>query len=80
MLKFLASLRSWQLFVLAAVLFAVDLVIPDPIPFLDETLLAVLTYTLARWKKPPAQPVTPQPSHRRPRSKADPPLPGRPRR
>ena len=55
MLKFLNGLRSWQLFVLAAVLFAVDVLVPDPIPFLDEALLGLLTYALARWKKvPPA--------------------------
>ena len=52
MLRFLNGLRSWQLFVLTAALFVLDLVIPDPIPFLDEALLAVLTYALARWKKP----------------------------
>jgi len=54
MLTFLHGLRSWQLFVLAAALLAIDLLIPDPIPFLDETLLAVLTYLLSRWKKPSA--------------------------
>ena len=54
MITFLDGLRSWQLFILAAALLAIDLLIPDPIPFLDETLLAVLTYTLSRWKKPPA--------------------------
>ena len=52
MITFLDGLRSWQLFVLAAALLVIDLLVPDPIPFLDETLLAVLTYTLARWKKP----------------------------
>lgn len=56
MIAFLDGLRSWQLFVLAAALLVVDLLVPDPIPFLDETLLAVLTYTLSRWKKPPARP------------------------
>ena len=50
--RFLRGLRSWQLFALFAVLFALDLVIPDPIPFLDEVGLAVLTYVLSRWKKP----------------------------
>ena len=54
MITFLDGLRSWQLFVLAAALLVIDLLVPDPIPFLDETLLAVLTYTLARWKKPAA--------------------------
>ena len=54
MITYLEGLRSWQLFVLAAALLVIDLLIPDPIPFLDETLLAALTYTLSRWKKPAA--------------------------
>ena len=54
MITFLDGLRSWQLFVLAAALLVIDLLVPDPIPFLDETLLAVITYALARWKKPAA--------------------------
>ena len=53
MLRYLDSLRSWQLLLLAAALLFADLLIPDPIPFLDELLLGVLTYALARWKKPP---------------------------
>ena len=36
----------------AAALLVIDLLVPDPIPFLDETLLAVITYALSRWKKP----------------------------
>lgn len=54
MITFLDGLRSWQLFVLAAALLVIDLLVPDPIPFLDETLLAVITYALSRWKKPVA--------------------------
>ena len=53
MLRYLESLRSWQLLLLAGALLFADLLIPDPIPFLDEVLLGVLTYALARWKKPP---------------------------
>ena len=49
--RFLNSLRSWQLFVLAALLLLIDLVVPDPLPFVDEALLAALTYLLARWRK-----------------------------
>ena len=54
MLRYLESLRSWQLLLLAGALLFADLLIPDPIPFLDELLLGVITYALARWKKPPA--------------------------
>ena len=51
--RFLSSLRSWQLVLLAALLVLADLLIPDPLPFVDELLLAVLTYLLARWRQPP---------------------------
>lgn len=53
--RFLEGLRSWQLFVIAGTLLAIDLVIPDPIPFLDETFLIVLTYMLSRWKTKPSR-------------------------
>ncbi len=53
MLRLLERLASWQLAALAAALFVVDLAIPDPLPFVDETLLAVLTYLLARRKRRP---------------------------
>lgn len=46
----LSRLRSWQLFLVAATLFVADLFIPDPIPFVDEILLALTTLLLARWK------------------------------
>lgn len=53
MRRFLSSLQSWQLALLAALLLLVDLVVPDPLPFVDEALLAVLTYLLARRRTPP---------------------------
>ena len=46
----LSRLRSWQLFLVAAALFVADLLIPDPIPFVDEIMLALTTLLLARWK------------------------------
>ncbi len=48
---FLSGLRSWQLFVIAAALFIVDVLLADPLPFIDEILLGVLTLMLARWKR-----------------------------
>jgi hypothetical protein len=54
----------WLLAILAG-LFAVDLVVPDPIPLLDEVLLAVLTVVAASWRRrrdeprPPPIDVTP---------------------
>jgi hypothetical protein len=50
-LSFLGRLKYPQLFKLAAILFAVDLVIPDVIPFLDEILLATGTLILGNWKR-----------------------------
>ena len=47
----LSRLRSWQLFVVAGALFVVDLLVPDPIPFIDEIMLGLTTLILARWKR-----------------------------
>lgn len=48
--RFTAGLRYPQLFLLTAALFAVDLVVPDMIPLVDELLLGMLTLLLARIK------------------------------
>ena len=40
-----------MLFALTAVLFVIDLVVPDAVPFVDETLLGLLALLLASWKK-----------------------------
>ena len=50
--RFLGRLRFPQLFVVAAVLFSLDLLVPDMVPFLDEVMLAVLTVLLGQWKRP----------------------------
>ncbi len=47
----LSRLRSWQLFLLAGALFVADLVIPDPIPLIDEMMLGLATLLLGRWKR-----------------------------
>ncbi|QBN87728.1 hypothetical protein EBA17_16745 [Xanthomonas oryzae pv. oryzae] len=49
-LDWAGTLRYPPLFKLAAALFLVDLVIPDPIPFLDELLFGLTTLLLANWK------------------------------
>ena len=46
----LSRLRSWQLFLLAGGLFVGDLLVPDPLPFIDEIMLGLMTLMLARWK------------------------------
>lgn len=51
-LTFLARLRYRTLFIVVAGLLAVDLVVPDLIPFVDEILLAIVTIVLSRLRKP----------------------------
>ena len=51
LLGWLSRLRSWQLFVVAGVLFVIDLVVLDPIPFIDEIMLGLTTLIMARWKR-----------------------------
>jgi len=56
--KFLGDLRFRNLFLVTATLFAINLVVPDFIPFADELLLGLATLVLARWKDrktPPAE-------------------------
>lgn len=48
--KFLAGLATPRLFLVAATLFGLDLLIPDFIPFVDEALLAIVTLIFARRK------------------------------
>ena len=49
--EFASNLRYPQLFTLVAVLFAIDLVVPDMVPFADEILLGLLTVLLGRLKE-----------------------------
>ena len=50
-LRFADGLKFKQLFLITAALFLINLLIPDPIPFLDELLLGLLTLMFASWKK-----------------------------
>ncbi len=50
-LGFLGRLSFPRLFVLAASLWALDMVIPDFIPFIDELLLGIGTLLLASFRK-----------------------------
>ncbi|MFP5378683.1 MAG: DUF6116 family protein [Vicinamibacteria bacterium] len=50
--RFIDRLESPTLFKLAAALFLLNLVVPDPIPLLDELLMAIAAMMLARRKKP----------------------------
>jgi hypothetical protein len=49
-MKFLGRLSYPRLFLLTAVLFVVDLFVPDLVPFVDELLLGLGTLLLANWK------------------------------
>ena len=48
---FTSRLRFPRLFALTAVLFVVDMIIPDLIPFADEILLGLVSAMLASLKK-----------------------------
>jgi hypothetical protein len=50
---FLARLGSRTLTGLLVVLFLIDLVLPDPIPFVDELLLGGATILASRWRQRP---------------------------
>lgn len=45
--RFLPRMRYPYLFLILGALFLVDLVFPDPVPLVDEILLAVLTFIAA---------------------------------
>ena len=51
--RFLGGLATPRLFLLAAGLLGLDLIIPDVVPFLDEILLAIHTLIFARRKPGP---------------------------
>lgn len=44
------TLRHPQLFLLVLGLFALNLVLPDPVPLLDEALLGLMTLLLGTWR------------------------------
>lgn len=56
-LRFAERLRFPQLFLMTGVLFVLDLLLPDMIPFVDEILLALATLILAAWRKRGEAPV-----------------------
>lgn len=49
--RFAFRLRFPVLFLLTLVLFIVDLMVPDFIPFADEILLGLATVILGNWKQ-----------------------------
>ncbi|MBU8978136.1 MULTISPECIES: DUF6116 family protein [unclassified Lysobacter] len=64
LLGYLSKLSFPRLFLVAAALFLVDLVVPDFIPLADELLLGLGTLLLASWKKRKDAPLPPPPVQR----------------
>jgi len=58
-LQWARRLRYPTLFKLTAGLFALTLLIPDPIPFIDELVLGFGTLLLANWKRRNTTPPPP---------------------
>ena len=56
----LRRLRYPYLFVVLAVLFLLDLVVPDAIPFVDELVLGLLTMLVGSWRNRREPPPTEQ--------------------
>lgn len=50
LLNWARKLRYPTLFKITAILFAITLVLPDAVPFIDEILLGLGTLLLANWK------------------------------
>lgn len=46
-MRFVSKLSFPRLFLLTAALFAINLIVPDPLPFIDEILLGMGTLLLA---------------------------------
>ncbi|MDL5366228.1 hypothetical protein QSH18_11480 [Xanthomonas sp. NCPPB 2654] len=58
LLRWAGKLRYPTLFKVTAGLFAVSLLLPDPIPFLDEIVFGLGALLLANWKtRTPAEPA-----------------------
>ena len=53
LLAWLGRLSYPKLFLVAAALFVANLFIPDPLPFVDELLLAIGTLLISRRKRRP---------------------------
>lgn len=63
--RYAGRLKAPWLFAAVVVLFVADLVFPDPIPFVDEVMLALLTFLLGTWRtrrKVPSDAVEVSPS------------------
>lgn len=57
---FASRLRFPTLFFITLALWAVNMVIPDPLPLIDEIVMGLLTLMLATWKNRKQPPATPE--------------------
>ena len=51
--RYASRLRFPYLFLITAVLFLLNLFVPDAIPFIDEILLGLVAVLLGSWRKKP---------------------------
>jgi hypothetical protein len=51
LVRYFSRLRFPWLFALTAVLLAIHALIPDPVPFVDELVTALLALLFASWRK-----------------------------
>lgn len=56
---FASRLRFPTLFAITLGLWALNMIIPDPVPVIDEIVMGLLTLMLATWKKRKDLPVEP---------------------
>ncbi len=56
--SFLSKLRLPWLFVISAGGLLLNLLLPDPLPFLDEILMALVTAVIASLRKPKKQEIS----------------------
>jgi hypothetical protein len=64
-----SRLKFPQLLTITAILFVVDLIVPDLVPFADEILLGLATALFALWREP----VPPPPYEKPPEKNVTPP-------
>jgi hypothetical protein len=48
--RIIPRLKHPHLFLLLLVLLLIDMIFPDPLPFVDELVLALLTFLLGSWR------------------------------
>ena len=59
-MRWAEKLQHPMLFRVTALLFVVDMLIPDIIPFADEILLGLATMLFANWKRRKDLPIAPR--------------------